>query len=123
MASNKRNLGISIVDALTAWVIFMAAFWANLKRGKLGVFQWIGKISYPLYLVHVPLGWAIMAWLGSRGWNMNAAAFTSVGVVVLLSWALHHAVELPTQKLGRFVTDYLGLKSASKPQLKMASEA
>lgn len=49
--------------ALFAWFFFAGA-WVSRFDLRLGVFemklpQWLGRISYPLYLIHVPIIWYI----------------------------------------------------------------
>ncbi len=109
--SNGRNIGVALPDICLSLCIFLIAFWAGMRGPKLNSLQWIGRISYPLYLIHVPLAWGLLALLGGRGWNMNVAAIISVIVVTVLAWTLHFTIELPTHNMGKKVVNFLRLKS------------
>jgi peptidoglycan/LPS O-acetylase OafA/YrhL len=56
---------------------------------------WIGRISYPLYLIHQNVGVSIIQHLKAFApdWMAVGAAF---GASVLLAWACHRWVEQPT---------------------------
>ena len=69
--------------------------------------QWLGKISYPLYLIHWPVLIGCLAlllrlkpWVASPG---AAAWLLVLGLPVMLvsAWVLHRLVERPLMKLGR----------------------
>ena len=85
-----------------ALIIIVAMGWPRL-RGLLErrVSQWLGRVSYSLYLVHVPLI-ATLAYLwGSEHW----ALVTVVGLPasLLLAGLFHRVVEAPAHRLARFV--------------------
>ena len=69
--------------------------------------QWFGQMSYSLYVLHWPL---IIMLLGViHRWRPETTQMETLGfmltvgfsVILLLSWALHRAVELPLMRLGR----------------------
>lgn len=107
--TSGRDIGMALPDIYAALVLFLLAFAFRLRGRFLRPLKWIGDISYPLYLVHIPLGWGILAWLGKEGWGMNAAAISSVAIVISVSWLFHITVELPAQGLGKKVTNLLRL--------------
>ena len=107
--TNGRDIGIALPDVYAALVLFLLAFSFRPRGRFLLPLQWVGSISYPLYLVHIPLGWGILAWLAGKGWGMNMAAVSSVAIVVLVSWVFHILVELPAQGLGKKAINLLGL--------------
>ena len=106
IVSKGRNIGVALPDVSLALVIFLIAFLTGMRGPKFSLLQWIGKISYPLYLVHVPLGWGVLALLGGIGWDMNSAALTSVFLVTFVAWILHVNVELPAQNMGKKIANY-----------------
>jgi peptidoglycan/LPS O-acetylase OafA/YrhL len=118
IVSNGRNIGVALPDVCLALVIFLIAFWTSSYGLTFSILQWIGTISYPLYLVHVPLGWGVLALLGGIGWNMNVAALTSVIVVTFVAWTLHLNVELPAQNMGKKIANYFRLNSPVFAQTK-----
>jgi peptidoglycan/LPS O-acetylase OafA/YrhL len=106
--SQGRNIGANPYESSAALVIFLLALWTNSITPRLSLLQWVGKISYPLYLVHVPLGWAVLAMLGGLYWEMNTAALVSTAAVVVVAWFFHVTVELPSQERGKRVAGYFG---------------
>lgn len=55
----------------------------------------LGRISYPLYLVHVVLGFLVIRWAMAQGWS-TLAGVVAAGVVSLVTATLmHYMVELP----------------------------
>ena len=97
------HLGIGIADARFAFILFVAALVLNLRGTWTAPIRWIADISYPLYLVHIPLGWAVLAWLGFAGWGMNVAGLGATAVVLAVAWGMHLGVEQPAHHLGRWV--------------------
>jgi peptidoglycan/LPS O-acetylase OafA/YrhL len=78
-----------------AYVFFFTAFTARRRRFP-SPFQWLGRISYSLYLMH-PLVLAIVT-----PWTNRPAAFAVLVVAsLLLANATYHYIEVPFQKLGR----------------------
>ncbi len=62
----------------------------------------LGRISYPVYLVHVPVLVAALALLPEReGTSSWPAAVLAIPVTLALASLLHHAVERPGIALGR----------------------
>ncbi|MBI0538316.1 acyltransferase [Roseomonas sp. KE2513] len=98
------NIGAAPQDALAALVIMAAAFWAKLSWRWLRPLRFVADISYPLYLVHTPIGWAVLVGFGTIGWNLHVAALGATLVCVVLSWMLHVWIELPSQRLGKRLT-------------------
>lgn len=68
--------------------------------------QFLGRISYSLYLIHIPVGYAAIS-AASRLVGSESVVFalfagcTSVLLTVGAAYALHHAVEAPSMRLSR----------------------
>jgi peptidoglycan/LPS O-acetylase OafA/YrhL len=102
------TLALACLAATRPWpeavlaCVFGTAVWAA-ARGQLAwlghrVFVFLGTISYPLYLLHENIGWALQrTWL-AMGWSFYATVAGAIGVSVLLAWAVHRAVELPAMR-------------------------
>ena len=88
----------SLMLASVGLACFLAVWLAALGRLPLlrsRLLTWFGLISYPLYLLHENIGWAILRQLQLRGWSPSEAiAFTTV-VVIGLAAALSRSVERP----------------------------
>ena len=81
-------------------VIIVAMGWPRLRRALEGrAPQWLGRISYSLYLVHVPLI-ATLAYLwGSESWPLVAAV--AIPGSLLLAAVFHRVIEGPSHRLAR----------------------
>lgn len=81
--------------------VFIALWaWAG-SRGDGPVLAWFAAISYPLYVLHLLVGWAVIIGLTVRGVPSLLAQGVAVIVVLALSWAVHLTVEAPTHRLGQ----------------------
>lgn len=71
------------------------------------VLQFVGAISYPLYLVHWPVIVGLMAlllsWRPDVSSGMALVLMLAIGlpIIVLVAWLLHKFVEKPLMRLGR----------------------
>lgn len=81
-----------MIAALFAGVIY-AGQWFRAPA----VLNFFGDISYPLYLIHVPLSWVVLYEVTRRGGNVHWAVVASVSIVVAVAWLLHRLVERPSQ--------------------------
>lgn len=81
-------------------VIVAAMGWPRLRSSlERQAAQWLGKVSYSLYLVHVPLI-ATLAYLwGSENWAVVAAV--GIPASLLLAGVFHRIVEGPAHRLAR----------------------
>lgn len=105
--------GFKLVQLLDPLGITLVALWAvdGCVRGFRGWWgallaaapvQWVGRVSYGVYLVHLPVVWALQ----SRGWSAGLALFAATLTVTLalaaLSW---YALERPMKALKDRVVD------------------
>lgn len=108
--------------ALLIWVIVFGAVLADQTRPGEECLRWprrallhpvlqfVGKLSYPLYLVHWPVIIGLMA--GLIAWRPGLSSGTAlafmlgggVPVILLVAWLLHSAVEKPLMRLGKRFT-------------------
>jgi peptidoglycan/LPS O-acetylase OafA/YrhL len=100
-------IGFDLINGLCALLIFAAALWLRMEWAWLGPLRWFGSVSYPLYLIHVPLGWMLLAWLAGHGWDVHEAGSMTLAVVTGFAWVLHLAIEKPSQRLGKTVANEL----------------
>lgn len=57
--------------------------------------EWLGRISFSLYLLHIPLLWLVHWCFGP------VPAFLALPVILLASWIMHLAIERPGREIGR----------------------
>jgi peptidoglycan/LPS O-acetylase OafA/YrhL len=95
----------------TVAILAVLAIYAAAKTGKMGTWlswspiQNLGKISYSLYLCHVPVGLAVMSILQANGDDSHflaLASFTLASVVsIIVAQTLQKCVEGPCIKLAK----------------------
>ncbi len=96
-ASGGLYLSLTAAFALLVWL------------GTTAVGRWIavpplvflGRISYPLYLVHVVLGFEVIRFGVERGWSTAAGVAAAGAVSLAVATLLHYGIELPGQRWGR----------------------
>ena len=90
------------------WVLCSAMIVALFRQTQLPFVSrrldsWLGNLSYPVYLLHFPLGFALLYLY--RKWGLNvpgpgAAMFLlSVVPVLVLAWVMSVMVELPVERI------------------------
>lgn len=62
--------------------------------------QFLGRISYSLYLVHATVLFALVHLLYGR-WPMPGVLALFLPLSIVLSWLFHHAIEVPAISAGR----------------------
>jgi peptidoglycan/LPS O-acetylase OafA/YrhL len=90
---------------------FVQRWLGNLRRLLLKpTLQWLGQISYPIYLVHWPLIVFLLAGLLhfqpdlSQGAALAILMAAGLPVIILASWLLHQWIEKPLMQFGRKFT-------------------
>jgi peptidoglycan/LPS O-acetylase OafA/YrhL len=91
------------------------ALWGKAWRGGL-FFEGLAGVSYALYVVHLVLGFAVMAQLLAAGVDRNVALVVAVVVVFAAATAIHFAVEKPTHRIGRFLAHRIDAKERAAAQ-------
>ena len=90
---------------LTLTVAFTAAVWlATTSAGRwitLPPLVFLGRISYPLYLVHVVLGFQVIRFGVDHGWSTVEGVFAAAAVSVLAATLLHYLIEVPGERWSR----------------------
>ena len=88
---------VAVLAVGLATAVFLAA------RGSLPILQlrplvWLGKVSYPLYLLHENIGWAIQLRLRSIGVPVELTVLIALAASLLLAGALTRWVEQPAMR-------------------------
>lgn len=92
-----EGAALLLLTAGMAALVFLAAG-NRLALLRTRPLVWLGGISYPLYLLHENIGWSLLLRLDAAGLDANVAAPLTLAAALLLSDALHRAVELPAMK-------------------------
>lgn len=86
---------------LYAWLAFLAAYLARGWFRPMRVLDFLADISYPLYITHSLIGFVLLKIFVHAGLAFPAAVSLVLAIVIALSWALHRAVEMPSNALGK----------------------
>lgn len=97
-----------VAGVVVGLFIFSLWRWSSLDNFLSGrVFQYLGAISYTLYLVHPDVGWKAIS-LGQRffGSEMSAPAtlfvfLSAIGVAIVTAHVFHVAFEKPSLRLAK----------------------
>ena len=96
--------GTTAQNCIAAFLIFVIAATLKLRSRWLRPLEFVGRISYSLYLIHIPLAWMLMFELAARGVRATGGAFVATAICLLLAWAMFEVVEKPAQTLGKALT-------------------
>ncbi len=78
------------LTSLFALIVAGRLHWLNQKP-----LQWLGKISYPLYLIHQVLGYVFISRLCAVGLSLNQAIVITVAAMLGIATGLSRIVEQP----------------------------
>jgi peptidoglycan/LPS O-acetylase OafA/YrhL len=92
-----ESVAVALLAVAFASAVFLAAS-GQLSLLRFGPFVWFGTISYPLYLVHENIGWAVMLRLLSVNVPMDIAIILTLAAILLLAGGLTHWVEQPAMR-------------------------
>jgi peptidoglycan/LPS O-acetylase OafA/YrhL len=86
---------------LGAVYLLTMAIFAALVAGRMQFLNarlliWLGALSYPLYLVHQNIGYAVIAALESAGLPPLLATVLAIGVALGLAQLIHRFIEAPS---------------------------
>jgi len=112
--SGKPNAG-DPVAALTAAMLLTMSTNRVLNSAPL---QFLGRISYSLYLIHVPIGWAGIAFIArfvqnDSPWYAISLGLMGVAMSLIAAWMLYFFVEAPSVALSRRVGDKCSARASA----------
>jgi peptidoglycan/LPS O-acetylase OafA/YrhL len=93
-----------IVFGASYYAFSVRRFGSRAAQVILKVRKFFADISYPIYLVHGPLGMALVYELHLRGVGANVAVIVGLACVFAFSYLLHRLVETPFNALGKRLT-------------------
>ena len=95
----------------------IAVWFASSKHGNWLAWPplvFLGRISYPLYLVHVVMGYQIIRLCMEQGWSTIAGVVAAGLVSIAAATVLHYFVEVPGE---RWTRTLLTLKKPLRPAI------
>lgn len=92
-----ESVAVALLAVAFASAVYLAAS-GRLSLLRFGPFVWLGTVSYPLYLVHENIGWAVILRLLSANVRIDIAILLTLGGVLLLAGALTRWVEQPAMR-------------------------
>lgn len=93
ISSAGESLAILSFNAIFLLIAFNIARPLRIKP-----LIWLGSISYPLYLIHQNIGFAIMRHLYTHGVPTWVGIILTTVIAVITSWLIHRAVEEPSRR-------------------------
>lgn len=104
--SGKPNVG-DVIAALTSLMLLWVSSNRVLDSPPL---QFLGRISYSLYLVHIPIGWAGIALVGRLVQHESPLFAVGVGmfgvmISLVAAYLMYRIVEAPSVKISRRIGD------------------
>lgn len=106
-------VGRNLASGLVALGIFASGILMERILPVWRVLHWLGDISYPLYLIHVPFSWAVIFELTRREVSFHVALLAATMFSLFLAWVLHIAVERPANVYGGRITKAMGQRARS----------
>lgn len=85
-----------IIAGFAAIVWLAVADWLPILHAA--PLKFLGRISYPLYLIHGAAGYAVIRRLETDGVSANFAVATTMVLAVMLAWAVSDLVEWPARR-------------------------
>lgn len=88
-----------IYSDILAIIIFFVSI--NLFNKKVRAVSFLSKISYAVYLVHIPMGSLVLNLLAKNGIPFEIGIISAVLVIIVVSYIINRFVEVPSQKIAR----------------------
>ena len=85
----------AVLVYLADFTIFAALVQRRLDRLRHPVLLWLGALSYPIYLVHQFVGYAVMGAIERAGGSVWLATAAAVAIAFAAAQAIHVAIEAP----------------------------
>lgn len=94
------TLRILLISQITALMIFYLGM-GGMKGRSSGLLDGLAQISYPLYVVHLPVGWFALLLMERAYGRASLSLAVALGAVWLAAWVVHRLVERPSLALIR----------------------
>lgn len=99
-----EQLPVVTVNYLYAAGAFGAAYAARRLFRPFRLLDWLAAISFPFYLVHSAVGYAVLKYaMVGRGWSYASALASALACILACSVLVHLLVERPTIQAGKWL--------------------
>jgi len=95
------TIGFDATNAVSALVVFIAFLAIDRFTPPIPIAAFFADISYPLYLIHIPLSWFLLYWMTYHGLNGLYALGLTTAICIALAYVLHILIERPAQRYGK----------------------
>ncbi|MEU3722080.1 acyltransferase [Streptomyces sp. NPDC031705] len=100
---------LMVVFCLLAYGVVLAAAMGAFDRVQWKWLTTAGALTYPVYLLHQEIGFALIRWARDQGMGVWPALLAALAAILLLSWLVHRYAERPLSALMRRMLDAPGL--------------
>ena len=101
-----------VISYAAALIIFtLSALTSNYWKSS-SILGFLADISYPLYVVHGVMGYAILAHLTSAGVSPFVSIMAATITSVTVAWILHITIESPSHNVGKKMMSLISVKKA-----------
>jgi len=100
----------AITGYTVALVIFTLSALTSKHWKQSRILSFLADISYPLYVVHGVMGYAILAHLTSAGVSPFISIMAATITSVTVAWILHITIESPSHNVGKKMMSLISVK-------------
>lgn len=93
--SDSAHSIVYIISLIIIYCIVCFDIECVFKNSFAKILCWYGSISYPFYLLHQMIGFAILKTCVENGWNRPAIIVLPFLLITLLSYVIHKYIEIP----------------------------
>ncbi|MBX3099056.1 MAG: acyltransferase [Salinibacterium sp.] len=113
------TVGFAVAGSLALVALaLVAGRWSDFLESRL--VQWLGRLSFSLYLVHVPVLVTTMYFVGIDRWLL--ALPLGIGASIAVAWLFSRGIELPSHHLARMVGRKIELARARRSAVTSGSD-
>ena len=101
------TIGLAVLGCIALVLLALELPWLARALTRRPV-QWLGRVSFSLYLVHVPVIVTIAYLVGPERWQLFAPI--GLALALLVAWLFYAAVERPSHTLARWTAQRIAAR-------------
>ena len=114
--STGKLAGIAVPSSyFAALALFITAMWLQEWWRGGPILDFLARISYPLYVVHGFAGFVLLHALMVAGVAPAVAVIVTISLAIMLAWAIHRLIELPSHRLAQHASRVLTRRFDPRP--------